>query len=250
MTVKEGNKIADSEAVHIETSRTLTKLETVETTATGLRPRDSFVSRLKLYTATYTDVPLWKLLIAPFLTLANPAVVWAVLVMAFPILWVVAVNLLIAQIFSSPPYLLSTAELGYISAGPAVGGLLGSILCGLISDPIIKWLSRKNNGVYEPEFRLIPIIPAIALAAIAYFPFGSFVTSKKSPVIMATLWGVATASVQICISVVGGYIVDAYRSQSVEIFIITMVIKNFIFFGFTCKHEIIHCRRMFHFLTY
>lgn len=171
----------------------------------------------------------------PFLILVNPAVVWAVLLMSFPTLWMVAINLLVAQIFSAPPYLLDTAQLGYMSSGPAVGGLIGSIMAGLASDPIIQWASRRNRGIYEPEFRLILIVPAVVTSAIAYFLFGNLIQQGKSPVGMSTIWGVASFSLQFVIMVVGGYGVDAYREISVEIFMATMIFKNFLFFGFSCK---------------
>lgn len=198
-------------------------------------PRKSLVQLLNPYSGEYTSRPFWLLVLDPFIVLANPAVMWAVLLMAFPTLWVVGINLLVAQIFSAPPYSLGTAELGYMSAGPAVGGLLGSIASGALSDPIIGWASRSNKGIYEPEFRLILIIPALITSAIAYFPFGYLAETGTGPVAMSVLWGIAVASVQFIMTAVGAYIVDSYNDASVEIFIATMVFKNFLFFGFTCK---------------
>lgn len=198
-------------------------------------PRKSFSQLLHPFSGEYTSRPLWRLVINPFIVLANPAVIWAVLLMAFPTLWLVAINLLTAQIFSAAPYLLDTAELGYMSAGPAIGGLIGSFAAGAMSDPVIEWASRRNKGIYEPEFRLILIIPAIITSAIAYFPFGYLAEMGKGPVIMATLWAIAAGSLQFIMTAVGTYVIDSFRDINVEIFIATMVIKNFVFFGFTCK---------------
>lgn len=145
--------------------------------------------------------------------------------MAFPTLWHVAINFLVAQIFGSPPYNLSTAELGYLSAGPDIGAVIGSLASGILSKPIIRWASRRNKGVYEPEFRLILIIPAIVTSVIGYVLFGNLIEAGKSPAGMATLWGVAATSLQFIMMVVRGYTVDAYRDISIDIFIATMV-KN------------------------
>ncbi|KAJ5249732.1 hypothetical protein N7489_000142 [Penicillium chrysogenum] len=207
--------------------------DTITRHTSSLLPRKSITRLLTPWSGEYTSKSLWRLLIEPFIVLANPAVIWAVLLISFPTLWLVAVNLLIAQIFSAPPYLLDTAELGYMSAGPAVGGLLGSIAAGAMSDPIIEWASRRNKGVYEPEFRLMLIIPAIITSAIGYFPFGYLAEAGKGPVIMSTLWGISAASLQFIMTAVGTYIVDSYRDMNIEIFIITMVVKNFLFFGFS-----------------
>lgn len=122
-----------------------------------------------------------------------------------------------------------------MSAGPAVGGLLGSIAAGAMSDPIIEWASRRNKGVYEPEFRLMLIIPALITSAIGYFPFGYLAEVNKGPVIMSTLWGISAAGLQFIMTAVGAYMVDSYHDINIEIFIITMVVKNFLFFGFSCR---------------
>jgi hypothetical protein len=36
---------------------------------------------------------------------------------------------------------------GYIGAGPFIGGMVGSIFVGWLSDPVIKRIARRNNGV-------------------------------------------------------------------------------------------------------
>jgi hypothetical protein len=65
----------------------------------------------------------------------------------------------VAQIFYAPPFNLNTAQIGYLNAGPTVGATLGCLLCMVSTDPVTKWLAKKNNGVYEPEFRLLFMIP-------------------------------------------------------------------------------------------
>jgi hypothetical protein len=204
------------------------------TSASGVRKR-GLVSKMAPFYGTYSDESLIKLIIRPFAVLINPAVIWAVLTLAFPVLWVVAISFVIAQIFAPPPYLLTTTQLGYLSAGPLVGGTLGCLLCGFISDPIAKWVTRKNNGVYEPEFRLLLQLGTVVFSVIGYFLFGNLIGEGKSPAGMSAVWGVIIVTVQFVAITVGTYMVDAYRDLSVEIFIISMIFKNFLFFGFSCK---------------
>ncbi|KAH7161031.1 major facilitator superfamily domain-containing protein [Dactylonectria macrodidyma] len=205
----------------------------VETATSTAIKRQSFLTLMKPYSETFTDEPLWKLIIAPITILSNPVVIWAVTLMSFPTLWLVAINLLTAQIFSAPPFLLNTTQLGYFSAGPTVGGFLGALIAGLISDPLIKFCSRRNQGVYEPEFRLFLIMPGFVCSAISYFLFGYLIEQGKSPVAMSALWGIATAALQFIMMAIGTYCVDAYRAISVEIFIATMIVKNFVLYGFS-----------------
>jgi hypothetical protein len=185
---------------------------------------------------TYTDESIIKMVVRPFFILLNPAVVWAVVLIAFPTLWLVGISFVIAQIFSAPPYLLNTTDLGYLSAGPVVGGTLGCILCGWISDPIVKYISRRNNGTYEPEFRLVIMVFATLCSVIGYFLFGNLIVQGKSAVGIAAIWAIMVASVQFVTVAVGSYMVDAFRNISIEVFIISMITKNFLFYGFSCEY--------------
>lgn len=224
-----------AQTAHIE--KNIVELPGSQATGGPKIPRKPFAVRLNPYSATYTDEPIWKLVFSPFIILYHPVVMWAVALMAFPTLWLVAINLLTTQIFAAPPYLLSVAELGYFAAGPTVGGLLGALAAGGLSDIVIKLLIKTNNGVYEPEFRLFVIVPAVVLSIVGYFPFGRLIAQGASPVAMSTLYGVVTAALQFIMTVVGTYVVDAYPEIGVETFIATMIIKNFLFFGFSCKFE-------------
>jgi hypothetical protein len=198
-------------------------------------PRKSLVQRMSISNGTFSDESLLILTLRPFFILCNPAVIWAVITLAFPVLWVVGISFVIAQIFSAPPYLLTTVQLGYLSAGPVVGGTLACLLVGAISDPIVKRISRRNGGVYEPEFRLVLMLGLFFFSALGYFLFGNLIVEGKSAAGMAAIWGVIIVTVQFAAVVVGTYMVDAYREISVEVFIISMIFKNFLFFGFSCR---------------
>ncbi|KAK5219672.1 hypothetical protein LTR72_008056 [Exophiala xenobiotica] len=216
-------------SIHTETAELSTTIS-----ARAVPGREPVLQRLKPYHGTYSDEPLWRMILKPFFVLLNPIASWSILIVSFASLWVIAISLVVAQIFSAPPYLFNTAEVGYISAGPMVGGFAGCALCGLISDPIARWLTRKNKGVYEPEFRLPMMILVPVVSAIGYFSFGGIITEGKSAVAAAAMWGVTFVAVQVAAVSTGAYIVDAFRDISVEIFIISMSVKNFLWFGFSC----------------
>jgi hypothetical protein len=174
----------------------------------------------------------------PFLILVHPAVIWATMLLAISTAWYVVVSFVVAQIFTAPPYYLEAVDIGYMSAGPTIGGTLGSIVCGLISDPLAQALARRNRGVYQPEFRLVLMIPMVITSALGWFLFGNLVVAGKSPAIIAIVWAVTTTAMQFCMSAIGAYILDGYPSISAEVFIIGMVTKNFVFFGLSCECSI------------
>lgn len=232
--IKSGVSMQGSKTgVRQENEHELNRIMTSSTTGIGAG-REPYLSRLKPFHGTFTDQSLLKITIKPFFVLMNPVVCWSILIVAFSSLWVIAIALCVAQIYSVPPYLLTTTKIGYISAGPTIGGFLGCILAGSISDPIARFLTRKNKGVYEPEFRLPMMILVPITSAIGYFCFGRVVAEGGSPVTGAVLWGIAFVAVQIAAVSTGNYIVDAFRDIAVESFIISMTVKNFLWFGFSC----------------
>ena len=67
-----------------------------------------------------------------------------------------------AGVLMSPPYRMTFTALGYVQAGQIVCCLLFLPLFGYGSDLVIKVMSKRNNGKYKQEYRLIPLlVPAV-----------------------------------------------------------------------------------------
>ena len=52
------------------------------------------------------------------------------------------------------------------------GVTLAQVFGGPLCDLIIQYMSKRSGGVYEPEFRLLLMIPAELIGIIGYFGFG------------------------------------------------------------------------------
>ena len=210
----------------------IVKVETTTSSAPELRPKRTFVQELAIFTGTYTSDNLLQLTLAPFAVCTNLAVLWMVLVTGGLFAFFVAQSYAMAQIFMAPPYLLSAAGVGYLSVGPFLGGLLASILYGFGLDPLIKWCAKKNRGVYEPEYRLLGMIPSVT-TAIGLCLFGHFAEQGASYYLTSFFHGVDLFGI-VCAAVSSStYVLDAFRDISAEVFIINMVVKNFLFYGFS-----------------
>ena len=57
-------------------------------------------------------------------------------------------------------------------AGPFVGAILGFLLAGLLADWSAKIMIRRNNGVYEPEFRIILVGAQLVFGCAGLYGFG------------------------------------------------------------------------------
>ena len=67
---------------------------------------------------------------------------------------VIVPTVTVSPIFSEPQfgYGFSAGIVGLISGvGPLIGALLGNAIAGPLSDWTVRWMSRKNGGIYEPE---------------------------------------------------------------------------------------------------
>ncbi|KIM93407.1 hypothetical protein OIDMADRAFT_46215 [Oidiodendron maius Zn] len=195
-------------------------------------PRRSLWKRTIPFSGPYSDHDMLKEIARPFAILVNLVVLWSALIISFPTLWITVIAFVVAQIFSAPPFLLSTTEIGCLNAGPAIGGTIGCLMCMVFTDPASKWMAKRNNGIYEPEFRLLTMIPLFIFSMLGYFMFGNLIEKGVTPVASAVIWGIVYCGLAFSYVAVGSYMVDAYRDISIEVFIIGMVLKNFLFFGF------------------
>ncbi|KAF2740066.1 MFS general substrate transporter [Polyplosphaeria fusca] len=210
----------------------IVQVETATSTPPGLRPKKTFVQELSVFNGKFCDDNLLQLFIAPFAVCANLAVLWFVIVTGGLTAFFVAQSYDMSQIFMFPPYNLSAAGVGYLSLGPFIGGLLGAIFLGATLDPLIKWCAKKNGGVYEPEYRLLGMIPALA-AGVGLFAFGYMCENHFSYYATATMHGMDLFGIACAAISCSAYAIDAYRDMSSEIFIANMVFKNLVFYGFS-----------------
>ncbi|OAL25854.1 hypothetical protein AYO20_10316 [Fonsecaea nubica] len=194
--------------------------------------KKTFVQDLAIFSGTYSNENFFQLLLAPFAVVLNLAVSWILIVNSMFVVLYVVIAFCLAQLFAPPPYLLSPASIGYLSLGPFVGGILGSIIMGVLSDPFIKWCARRNRGVYEPEYRLIPCVLGVC-SGIGLMLFGHLVSQGASPYACATVHGLMLFGVMFLCIGTSNYALDAYRGMANEIFIASMSVKNLILYGFS-----------------
>lgn len=217
-TDPEDQNITKSEAVHYEFSE-------------GYGKKKTFWQEMSFFNGTFTDSSLLKMCLACPVVLTNVAASFSVFLSGFLISWYVGISLLSSILMSAPPYNLSAAGVGYLSAGPLIGCLLGSIFYAWISDPIIMALSRRNRGIYEPEFRIPVIILGVGPLISGIAAFGYCLSNGMSMYLLSFLWGFLLFGITIVTAAIASYAVDAFSKYAVEIFIMNILFKNFFFYG-------------------
>ncbi|OOQ84557.1 MFS transporter [Penicillium brasilianum] len=93
-----------------------------------------------------------------------PDVLWLVLLNSAGLGIYVLMSALFAEVLVMPPFSWGYNTLGYVFLGQIATALVVTFLSGSLSDMTTKWLSRRNKGISEPEYRLLAlIIPTVAI---------------------------------------------------------------------------------------
>jgi hypothetical protein len=169
---------------------------------------------------------IFRLCISPIFLLRHPAVVWGSLMWAVTFTWVIIQGAVATQIFGYAPYHLSATAVGnLVGIAPLIGAALGTLFGGWSSDAIAKGLALRNNGIYEPEFRLLVIIPVLATIIIGGFGLGGAISSELSPVICGVFLAFITFAVGVGCTGIVSYTNDVCQHKAGEAFGLAMVIK-------------------------
>ncbi|KAL2072532.1 hypothetical protein VTL71DRAFT_11875 [Oculimacula yallundae] len=194
--------------------------------------KKSFAQSLLPINGRVSDEAFWKLLIRPFPLFAHPAILWACLIQGSMIGWTVFIGIILAAIFIGPPLLWGEVHTGYAYTGAFLGAVIGFLIAGALADWSAKYMTRKNNGIYEPEFRIVLVIPQLIFGCAGLFLFG--ITADKlidySYILPIVGFGMEVGGMVIGAVAASLYIVDAHRDIAVEAFTCILIFKNF----FTC----------------
>ncbi|KAF1967348.1 MFS general substrate transporter [Bimuria novae-zelandiae CBS 107.79] len=204
-------------------------------TTTPTIPKRTFAQDLRLTSGVYNHENVFKLLGRIFVHLLNPAIIWITLVAAILISFFVGTAYTLAQIFSPPPYSLTVSQNGYFFTGALIGGILG-VVSGPLCDLSAKTLARKNAGVYEPEFRIPVNILAVTLLSIGWFVFAWALDHPflhGGVYLCSFCYGAVCFGTSVAGTSTGLYILDAFPTFATELFILQMMLKNFLFYAFS-----------------
>lgn len=201
--------------------------------AAGVEVKKTFLQELKLYNGRFSDESFFKLLLAPLALFVYPATIWGFLFQGSFITWGIAVSVVLAQMFAGPPTNFNPEQLGYMYAAPFIGAVIAYFAGSLLSDFSAKWMARKNNNVYEPEFRVILVIPVAMFGLPGLYAYGHVAEMHLHWIVPSILYGFLTFAVVMSCTATFSYILDAHRDVSVEMLVSVLLLKNFFAFGAT-----------------
>lgn len=127
-------------------------------------PMNSWRKRLAF--VTLTPEVIWPYYYRPFnVLLTFPAIMFTALQYAAGVAWLTTTASVLSLVFPLQPYNFTPEQIGFMSMGPFIGNLIGTVYGGVLGDWSIQFFSRRNKGFYEPEMRLYILhLPALTMA--------------------------------------------------------------------------------------
>lgn len=181
------------------------------------RPKVPFMSLLKIWNGRIVQDSWFKIAARPFVLYAYPSVLWSAVVYALSVGWLIVISESVSRIYeSSETYGFTALQTGLIYISPFVGGLLGTAVAGKVSDIVVRYMTRRNGGIYEPEFRLVMAIPIALSTTIGLMGFGWSAQLMNAWIVPTIFFGLISFGCCLGSTTAITFCVDSYRMYSGE----------------------------------
>ncbi|KAL4812255.1 major facilitator superfamily domain-containing protein [Aspergillus spinulosporus] len=190
-------------------------------------------SDMRLWVGKPDWVLVWDVLRQTFELLFFPNVFWALCLNGLTIGTNIAIGTTYATILQAPPYNWPNKSASYVNCGQIVVALLALPLLGHGSDWIAKHMARKNNGLHEPETRIISLIIPIVIGTFTAVLYGQAGQYPEKYHWFVYVW--AVAAYYFCF--VGAnivaitYLLDSYPARAGPLLVIICAFRGIISFG-------------------
>uniref|UniRef100_A0A0D2XY38 Major facilitator superfamily (MFS) profile domain-containing protein n=1 Tax=Fusarium oxysporum (strain Fo5176) TaxID=660025 RepID=A0A0D2XY38_FUSOF len=188
----------------------------------------TFLDKIKIFRSEHVQgsAPLKGMLIRPFKYFFLPIVMFCGFMYGAVICYFNVLNGTASIILSAPPYSFKPSTVGLCYIATVIGVFVGSFLSGPVGDKLVLYLTRRNNGIREPEYRLW--LYAVLLLAV---PGGLLLWGVGAAhhvhwsgllIAMGMLGAAITAGCQIPLS----YCIDCYTELGSDAIVTIILIRN------------------------
>jgi len=164
------NSMVKTQAEHIEAI----DVEVGVSSPTAARPipkKHTWTHTLRTFQGTLTEESFWHIFYRPVVLLALPSVLWATLVMAGTIGFLVSISSNFASAFAST-YGFDSTKSGLCFISGLIFTFLGLFGGGMTSDFVADSLTKRNGGIREPEMRLPAIMVGLVTMPLGLVLYG------------------------------------------------------------------------------
>ncbi|KAK9464680.1 major facilitator superfamily domain-containing protein [Lipomyces arxii] len=209
------------------------ELEANLSVASAFNPKKPFREELKIFQGKLTHDTWWKAALRPFVLFAYPAILYATFMYSLSVVWLIVMSETLSEIFKNEPYNMSSTGVGLLYVSPFVGGILGTAVAGRISDIIVRYMTRRNNGTYEPEFRLIMVATVAISVSIGLMGFGWSTQVGDLWIVPTIFFGIISFGCCLGSTTAITFAVDSYKIYAGEALVTINFTKNLLGFVFS-----------------
>ena len=194
-------------------------------------PPKTYYQTLKPWNGRLTKNNWFLVMLRPFILYTYPSVLWSALVYSLSVGWLIVLSESVASIYrNKASYNFSALGTGLVYLSPFIGGILGTAVAGKVSDIIVRFMARRNGGVYEPEFRLVMAAPVALATAIGLMGFGWSAQERDRWIVPTVFFGIISFGCSLGSTTAITFCVDSYRQYAGEALVTLNFSKN-IFHG-------------------
>jgi len=194
-------------------------------------PPKSFVETLNPWNGRLCFDNWFRVAARPLVLFAYPAILWSALVYSLSIGWLIVLSESVAVIYrNKESYNFDALQTGLVYISPFIGAILGTAIAGKGSDYFVRFMSRRNGGIYEPEFRLMMGIPIIFTTTIGLMGFGWAAQERDNYMVPTLFFGIISFGCSLGSTTSITFAVDSYRQYAGEALVTLNFSKN-IFHG-------------------
>ncbi|KAM5351598.1 hypothetical protein ACJ41O_004321 [Fusarium nematophilum] len=185
--------------------------------------------QLAVWNGSLTNEPLVKMFLRPFGLIFLPPVLWAALVQAVTIGFLVAVSSNVDTAFEGT-YDFAPYQVGLCFISAIVGSLIGIPAGGHLGDMTADYFTKRNGGIREPEMRLPVMVLSMITTPLALVLYGVGIEHQLHWIWPTIGLGLLNFSITQASSVCLVYVIDAYRPVAGEVSLAVLGFKSL--FGF------------------
>ena len=123
------------------------------------------------------------------------------------------------------PYRLTPSQVGLTNIPHLVVSLLSGPLAGFLADSLAKTLSKRNSGIFEPEFRLLLQLVSIPMTTASFIGTGYAIEAKVPLRVLLALGSLQAFSVPFASQAALTYVIDCHPRDANQAFVTINFVK-------------------------